>query len=194
MKRLAIFLLAIVIILWVSWYFVAGSTSSVPNKIPFTASQPTPTSVQPVSEPQQIRIPQIGVTAPVESVGLDGQGRMKSPVDYANVAWFNLGYKPGEQGSSVIAGHLDDPRANPAVFWDIKLLKKGDEILVTDKDGHERKFKVTRSEKYEYNKVPLKEIFGKEGKPTLALITCEGNYNQSAHNYSHRYVVYSELE
>ena len=55
--------------------------------------------------PVRLRIPSINVDAPVEYVGLTPDGAMDVPKERANVAWFNLGPRPGENNSAVIAGH-----------------------------------------------------------------------------------------
>ena len=55
--------------------------------------------------PVRLRIPSINVDAPVEYVGLTPDGAMDVPKERANVAWFNLGPRPGENGSAVVAGH-----------------------------------------------------------------------------------------
>src|SRR6266849_8717779 len=90
-------------------------TAPAPKKqiLSTQSKQPTPTSIPPTiittdtSLPKTISIPQINVSANIESVGMDKQGRMDIPQKADNVAWYNLGYKPGEKGNAVIDGHLD---------------------------------------------------------------------------------------
>src|SRR5438128_2185263 len=69
-----------------------------------------------ISSPTTIRIPAIHINARVESVGLDSEGHMAVPKVPANVAWYNLGPKPGEDGNAVIDGHIDTITGEPAVF------------------------------------------------------------------------------
>lgn len=143
--------------------------------------------------PRTLDIPTLKVHAFIESVGMDRQGRMDIPKDSRNAAWYNLGYKPGENGSAVIDGHLDLVSGAPAIFYNLKTLQAGDQILVTDDQDHIFTFKVTKVANYPYNQFPLQEVFGQEGKPMLNVITCEGTWNKNSKNYSHRTVVYSEM-
>jgi sortase (surface protein transpeptidase) len=147
-----------------------------------------------VAVPQRIQIPKIGVDAIVESVGMDSQGRMDIPSNSDNTAWYNLGYKPGENGNAVIDGHLDKVSSAPAVFWNIKSLTEGDKIIITDANGSTYTFSVTNVVNYPWDNFPIKTVFGSADKPKLNLITCQGSWDQSSHNYSNRTVVFSEAE
>lgn len=146
-----------------------------------------------VSKPRNLSIPAISINAFVEEVGLDEKKRMDVPKDVANVGWYNLGSRPGQVGNAVIAGHLDDKNGQPAVFFELPKITVGDEIKVTDENNQEFKFKVTDKETYDFDKVPLQEIFGSSEKTRLNLITCGGYFDNAAKNYSKRVVVYSEL-
>lgn len=143
--------------------------------------------------PQKLIIPKLGIDAAVEYVGMDAKGNMDVPKNDNNVAWYELGFKPGSQGNSVIAGHLDTRTGAPAVFYKLETLEKGDRIQVIGTDGSEKEFIVTHKQTYPFNAFPLVEVFGSHEKPRLNLITCEGRYNSSERNYSHRVVIYSEL-
>jgi sortase A len=143
--------------------------------------------------PKTLSIPKIKVNAMVESVGLDSERKMDVPKDSDNVAWYNLGAKPGSVGSAVIAGHKDEASGAPSVFWDLKKLGIGDEIIITDENGNDYTYSVTEIKDYPDAAFPLQKVFNTQGKPYLNLITCEGIFNQSTRNYSHRTVVYSEM-
>lgn len=168
-----------------------AQTNSSPTEIPTTV--PTqPQAVEP-GIPQSISIPAIQVDATVESVGMDSQGRMDIPRNSDNTAWYSPGFRPGQKGNAVIDGHLDKVTGAPAVFWNISKLSTGDKIIITDDKGQQFTFQVTDTEKYPYNEFPLQQVFGPSDKAMLNLITCQGNWNSAAKNYSHRFVVYSEL-
>jgi LPXTG-site transpeptidase (sortase) family protein len=148
-----------------------------------------------VLKPAIFSIPELGLeNIEVESVGLDKDSKMDIPSDENNVAWYNLGSKPGERGNAVIAGHFDKRNGEPAVFYDINKLKAGDEIKVKDIEGKEFTYLVTDSVSYELAEFPLVEVFGAGDKARLNLITCEGSYDKASKLYSHRLVVYSELK
>ena len=143
--------------------------------------------------PVSISIPKLHVNAPVESVGMDSQGRMDVPKTAEDTAWYKPGYKPGMKGSAVIDGHLDRVTGAPAVFWNLKNLTTGDIISVAEDNGHTYTFAVDRLVRYPYNSFPIQEVFGASEIPMLNVITCNGVWDKNTRNYSDRLVVYSKL-
>lgn len=146
-----------------------------------------------VGVPVRLVISKIGVDAAVESVGLDAEERMDVPKRVENVAWYNLGMRPGQKGNAVIAGHYDTVTGAPAVFYDLTQVAPGDEISVTDINNKTYRYTVTDIQVYPYDRFPLQEVFGAQTTARLNLITCEGSFDSVTRNYSHRTVVYSEL-
>jgi sortase A len=173
-------------------YFRAGNTSATPQTPPRekTSAQEEATVGLPVS----ISIEKVGVNASIEHVGLDEKRNMDVPKQVENVAWYNLGPKPGERGSAVIAGHFDDPGGNPAVFYDLNKLNEGDSITVTDENNKTYVFVVTGIEEFDFDKFPLQEVFADQSGTKLNLITCGGSWNETAGTYNKRIVVYTELK
>lgn len=174
------------------------TTPSLPYNLTKPVNQPTPAEVLgkkaiSVEKPLNLKIDSLGINANVESVGLDNKNRMDVPQNPDNVAWYNLGFKPGEKGSAVIAGHLDRITGAPAVFWDLGKLNTGDIIKVEDENQNLYTFKVTDKKIYDFDKVPLEVVFASKDKPRLNLITCNGAFDKNSSNYSKRLVVYSEL-
>ena len=156
-------------------------------------TNPAPAS-QGTGIPKTINIPKLGINASVESVGLDSAGRMDVPKKWANVAWYNLGYKVGYSGgAAVMSGHLDTSSGAPAVFYNIEKLNPGDEIIVTDTTGAKYKYRVVEKQVYPWDALPLQRIFGSAGTDGLNLITCDGAWDRNARNYSQRMVIYSVL-
>lgn len=143
--------------------------------------------------PQHIKIPKIAIDTTVESIGMDSKGRMDVPKDSDNTAWFQTGYKPGQNGNAVIDGHYDKATGAPSVFYNLTKLAPGDKIIVSDSVGKSLTFSVVRLENYPDDNFPIKEVFGPAAKPFLNLITCQGKWNEESHNYSQRGVVYAEL-
>lgn len=143
--------------------------------------------------PHHIEIPALGVEALIEDVGLLAGGQMDEPSTMDGVAWYEGGYMPGEQGSSVLAGHVDS-KTGPAIFFDLHKLEQGDEIIVTDSDGVEKVFIVQKSESYDRNDAPLQKIFGYSYRSQLNLITCTGEFNSEAGTHDERLVVYTVLK
>lgn len=142
--------------------------------------------------PTEIEIPALGIQTSVEPVGLDAYGKMDVPSTDETVAWYMGGYKLGETGQAVIAGHYDTQTGAPAVFYHLSSLHEGDIVRVTGANGEVRTFTVTKIAVYENDNFPVIEVFGPAEDRGLNLITCEGKYNQEVHNYSHRTVVYTK--
>lgn len=157
-------------------------------------SAAAPKSITGTSSPKTLTISKIGLNAQVESVGLDQAGRMAVPGNWFNVGWYNKGYKIGDGGSAVIAGHYDTVGGGPAAFYRLGNLVVGDLITVTDEGGKKYNFRVTGKTSYPWNQLPLTAIFGTPGPATLNLITCSGAWDRNSRNYTQRMVVYSKLE
>ncbi len=195
MSSLNKFLIFIIAALIIAGQFVPMNVQSTEKTaIPATPMATfTPTPI-PVAAPYTISIPKIGVQATVEAVSTDFDGRMNMPEDYAKVAWYSPGTKPGDLGNAVIAGHLDTTTGAPALFYNLRYLESDDKVMVTDENGRLYTFTVTHKETYDFNQAPIPEIFGPADSKNLNLMTCAGWWNQATHNYSQRIVIYTQLQ
>jgi len=144
--------------------------------------------------PEKFIIKSLGVNTNIESVGLTETGAMDVPKNADNVAWYNLGVRPGEQGSAVIAGHLDKITGAPAVFWNISKMQKGDEIVVIDSQKKSYKYIVEKTASYDYMTFPLQMVFATKDKKRLNLITCAGSWDTNKKIYSQRFVVFAIIK
>lgn len=140
--------------------------------------------------PVKLAIPAIGITAPVELVGLTSDGAMDVPKQWNDVGWYKYGPTPGTVGNAAIAGHLDSNTA-PAVFWRLGSLNAGDKVLVTLSNGTTVTFVVKQKVSYAYNAAPIAQVFGPASTANLNLITCGGSWDAFTKNYSNRIVVYT---
>ena len=148
----------------------------------------------PVGRPVHLKIPGINVDAAVESVGLAPDGAMDIPKSQDDVAWFELGPRPGENGSAVIAGHYGWKNREPSAFDNLYKLRKGDKLYVEDDKGVVISFVVRESRRYDPN-ADASAVFGSnDGKPHLNLVTCEGVWNKVSKSYSKRLVVFTDKE
>ena len=141
----------------------------------------------------RLLIPSIGVNAPIESVGVQPNGAMDTPRQspWSDVGLYTGGPRPGDWGSSVIAGHLDRPGGNPAVFWLLRELHVGDEVQFVDAHGKVLLFHVTRIEAYPVQDAPMQEVFGNTTGRFLNLTTCAGDWITTQHQRTMRLVVYT---
>ncbi|MDP9612438.1 class F sortase [Streptomyces demainii] len=147
----------------------------------------------PLSRPTRIRIPRIGVDAPVVGVDLDASGYLQAPrATKPNLAgWYVESPTPGSAGNSVIDGHVDTPRG-PAVFYELGALHRRDPIHVTRADGTTAEFTVDAIEVYPKRAVPADRVYGPTRRPQLRVITCGGGYTPGS-GYRGNVVVYAHL-
>ncbi|MEU6866917.1 class F sortase [Streptomyces sp. NPDC046876] len=145
------------------------------------------------SSVQRIRIPEIKVDAPVMTVGVDAQGWIDAPPpEDANLAgWYLNGISPGQRGSAVIVGHVDNAQG-PAVFYGLGSLHKGNHIEVQRYDGRTAVFEVYGVEVFSKDTFPGARVYGDTGLPELRVITCGGSYSK-ARGYDGNVVVFARM-
>jgi LPXTG-site transpeptidase (sortase) family protein len=166
------------------------ATSSVVAGVITGTPETTPSSRQPT----RLSIGVINVNAAVQYVGIKSNGAMANPSNFTDVGWYKNGTVPGEVGSAVIAGHVDNAIALSGVFKRLSELKEGDLVYITRKDGKQLTFRVDRLEYYDYKNAPNVKIFtSSDGEAHLNLVTCAGNWIKSEKSYSERLVVYTTL-
>jgi LPXTG-site transpeptidase (sortase) family protein len=144
--------------------------------------------------PIRLKIPTINVDAAIQYVGLDSNGVMDAPDDPAEAAWFNMGPRPGENGSAVIAGHYGWKNNISSVFDDLHKLSKGDKLYIEDENGKTFSFIVSETKSYDPDADASSVFFSSDGKPHLNLVTCEGIWNKTEKSYSKRLVVFADAE
>jgi len=162
-----------------------------------TVPDPLLTRLANAGGPVRLEILSIGVDAPIEHVGLTGDGEaMEAPRGWMNVAWYHKGYQPGEPGNAVVAGHLDTNAGGPAVFWQLNQVSIGDEVAVTYANGDRYSFVVEDWKVYDHDAQGpiIDSIFGKSQTADLNLVTCDGAWDHGAATYSKRLVVFATLE
>jgi len=161
---------------------------------PFAVADPAGGDWLDRSEPTRVDIAAVDVHAPLTALGLDYRGNFEVPAMWRpqEAGWFEPGPTPGEFGPTVLMGHVDTERSGPAVFFAIKQLDEGDRIEVTREDGIVVTYKVTEIESYPKKRLPYEEVFGVEPEPALRLITCGGEFDRRAGDYTENVVVFAE--
>jgi hypothetical protein len=142
--------------------------------------------------PARLEIPAIGVSTPLDRLGLAADGTLEVPVDFARAGWFPGGTLPGQQGPAVIAGHVDS-RSGPAVFYRLRELRTGDTVEVERADGVRLRFTVEALARYRKRALPTAAVFGPVAWPALRLITCGGTFDRDRGSYRDNLVVYARL-
>src|SRR3989338_11615904 len=138
--------------------------------------------------PARLRIPSLSVNAAVEPVGKKADGSMGTPKDFDDISWYSPGAKPGEAGSAVFAGHVNNGLLKSGVFERLSPIQKGDYVLVDDASGRSKIYRVYSVETYEPN-APTDALFATTGQEQLVLITCDGAWVPKAKTFDKRLVI-----
>jgi hypothetical protein len=142
------------------------------------------------SAPVRVRMPSIGVDSPLVRLGVDGDGVLVPPEDFGRAGWFADGPVPGEVGPAVIAGHVDSYEG-PAVFFRLRDLTVGDEVLVDLADGTTERFTVSGTDRYPKDRFPTDAVYGPTPRAELRLITCGGEFDSDRRSYRDNVVVFA---
>jgi hypothetical protein len=146
----------------------------------------------PPAPPRALRLPTLGVEAPVVDVGLEDDGGMEIPEDISTVGWYEPGVLPGDAaGTAVISGHVDSYDQGRGAFWDLRRMDVDDIVVVEHADGTTSEWRVVARRSYPKDELPISDIFTRFGEPRLVLITCDGEFDLSQRSYADNVVVYT---
>lgn len=143
----------------------------------------------PAGVPTHVRLPRLGVQAPVDPVGLTG-GELQVPEDGNRLGWWTGSVVAGSpSGSTVVDGHIDTPQGR-GVFYHLKDIQADDLVVVTVAGGATLTYRVTERRTYAKADGLPPEVFGNaNGSPRLVLITCGGPYDAAQATYEDNVVV-----
>lgn len=164
-------------------------TDSTPTDSATEATTPATVSAP---EPVAIRIPSIDVAASMIPLGLRADRSIEVPEDFAQTGWWEDGPEPGEPGPAVVLGHVDS-RSGPAVFFDLRNLQVGDEVVIDRVDGSSVTYRVDRLEQHPKDQFPTEAVYGSTPDPQLRLVTCGGEFDRSVRSYIDNVVVFASL-
>ncbi|WP_369389020.1 class F sortase [Streptomyces sp. CG1] len=181
------------------WLLDGGDGTHAPPQPAATEGRPDPGGARftapalAPSPPTRIRIPAIRVNAPLMGLALTPSGSLDvPPARNKNLAgWYESGTLPGETGTAIVAGHVDNVEG-PAVFYRLGALRRGARIEVDRRDGSVAVFTVDAVEVYAARNFPDKKVYGAATRPELRVITCGGGYSKST-GYQGNVVVFAHL-
>src|SRR6185503_17165796 len=101
---------------------------------------------------------------------------MGTPSNFTDVAWYKYGTVPGQVGSAVIDGHVDNGLALAGVFKHLTDIKNGADVYVITKEGTKIHFVVQDIQSYPYKSVPTTLLFNQKDRARLNLVTCAGTW------------------
>ncbi len=144
-------------------------------------------------EPKKIRIPEIGVDAFIQKAGVDQNNEIAVPDNIHLAGWFANSQKPGQNGLSIIDGHVGSSTSH-GIFSELSNISKGDMFEIELGNGSIMSYKVisviqvpeSKSEAHLFSQNP-------EVKSQVNLITCGGEFDKSSERYEDRVIVSGEL-
>lgn len=138
-----------------------------------------------------VRLPKLGVSAPVLKVGINMNGEMVLPRNSYEVAWLDQGPFPGDTNNGVLAGHIRWNHVDGS-FGNIQKLVPGDSVIV-ELDGKTWEFRVTWMCLFDFDTPLAEQIMGYTNVPSVTLISCGGVYSWTSHTHNKRVAVRAEL-
>jgi hypothetical protein len=142
--------------------------------------------------PVRLAVPARGVDTAVDPVGVEPDGQMTIPADVDRVGWYRFGPAPGDAGSAVIAGHVDDREQGLGAMAPLRQAAVDDEVVVTDVAGTQSRWRIVSREVIEKQVLPLDRLFARDGPPRLTLVTCGGPFLAEFGSYRDNVVVVAE--
>jgi sortase (surface protein transpeptidase) len=147
------------------------------------------------SVPLRVKVPSVGIDAPLTRLGLDAEGGVAVPPMSvpSEAGWFTGNPTPGERGTAVIVGHVDTEYGR-AVFYSLGNVQPGALVIVDRSDRKHAQFRVTSVEVVDKGRFPAQRVYGTgddSGTAQLRLITCGGAFD--GRHYADNLVVYAQL-
>lgn len=144
------------------------------------------------SDPVNIVVESAGINASIEQQEIV-DGVMSNPSGPWVVAWYPQTATLGEQGNVVLAGHVDFWNVGPSVFFNVRDLVEGDQIVLTGEDGDTYTYAVDWVETFLMEDLTtggvLEDVTGFTDTRSVTLITCGGEFDYVNGEYLSRMVV-----
>jgi sortase (surface protein transpeptidase) len=149
------------------------------------------------TRPKYIAIPAIGVpNTEVLPLGLTKGNAIAVPSSSYVVGWYRNSAKPGQRGAMFIYGHVLGLNAG-GIFYNLKELVPGNDIIVTRGDGTVYMYQVVASKLYPAQSVDMSAVLTPtiSGVPGLNLMTCAGSIvpHSNPIAFTERLVVFTEF-
>ena len=171
----------------------APPTPSTTEEAPrVVARSAVPAAPEQRPAPVRLAVPARGVDTVVDPSGVGPDGQMALPADVDRVGWYRFGPAPGDEGSAVLAGHVDDREQGLGALAPLRDAAEGDEVVLTDAAGTETRWRIVSREVLQKQVLPLDRLFARQGPPRLTLITCGGPFLAELGSYRDNVVVVAE--
>ena len=179
-----------------SAHTLTGGATTVPSTVRTTPPRPAADTAAALraSAPVRIIIPSLRVDAAVMRLGRAADGSIQVPplADHNLAGWYDRSVTPGQDGTSIILGHVDS-FTGPSVFYSIKDLTRGELVEGVRADGRAATFSVDGVQEVAKATFPSGMIYANTRYPGLRLITCGGPFDTATRQYLDNIVVYTHL-
>ena len=127
------------------------------------------------SLPFRLKIPDIGVDAPLNVFGLDEDKNPEVPSNGYDVAWYEFSSEVATEGNAVFSGHLNWQGA-PGVFANLDKLEEGDTITLVPQSGPPALYEVANIYHVDPNDPFALDVMDQTEDDMVTLITCNGTW------------------
>lgn len=139
--------------------------------------------------PWSMRIPSIGVNAPVVALsGRSGYAPVPPLSAAGEIGWWRFTARPGSSGSTVFVGHVDTYRG-PAVFYNLYRLVPGDVVALRRPGRGTVWYRVRWVKELRKGSLTTRTILGRTRQHRAWLITCGGAFNYATRSYVDNIIV-----
>lgn len=147
------------------------------------------------AQPLKVCIPAIGVTATVIRLGINPDHTLQVPTlkQVRDAGWDRYSPPPGDNGPTIIVGHIDSAQYGDGVFFNLGRLRPGNTVDVARADGAVAIFRIQRVAEYPKTAFPTRTVYGNTSGPTIRVITCGGRFDAKAGSYVDNIVAYGTL-
>jgi Sortase domain len=167
-------------------------TAALPIPAGFSAAGPAPSRTAAPFVPARVRVPRIGIDAPVVPVTVRPDGLLAVPSDVRTAGWWSAGARAAApSGTVVLAGHVDSARQGSGAFFGIRALEPGDRVVLSSVDGRAAAYTVAARRQYPKSALPIRQVFDQDTTPRLVLVTCGGAFDRGTRHYSDNVVIYA---
>lgn len=147
------------------------------------------------ADPVRVAVPDAGIApAGVVPTHLGPGDAPVVPRDPARVGWYRHPARTGEHAPLVLLAHVNYG-GRAGAFADLDRVTVGDEVVVTDADGSQHRYRVTAL--HWQHKVRFAEIaaavYAPAPGPEIRLITCGGRFDRASGRYDSNLVVFAAL-
>lgn len=197
-------LLIILAGLWLALYVFDRESVNQPvdinptEVITHSTDRPDETEIPPGSysvppdQPREIVLPSIDARGYIQRVGIDQYNRVAVPSNIHMAGWYNSSAKPGQDGVSLITGHVSGWYQD-GVFSQLVDLNEGDLYQVIYGDDSTKTFRVVRVTTLSEEETAKQMLVAEESiDKQLNLVTCDGDYDRDSGQYELRVLVVSE--